>query len=257
VQIEGFSHGDRVSLDLPTHQQQLLEHIYAIGKPVVLVLMNGSAVAVNWADEKLPAIIEAWYPGERGGEAIAAALAGDFSPGGRLPVTFYKSADQLPAFEDYSMAKRTYRYFEGDPLYPFGYGLSYTSFVYENPRIDTRSLSADGTVIVSVDIKNNGTMAGDEVVQLYLSHSGLPGAAIRTLKGFQRVYLEQGQKKSVSFTLRDRDLSIVDEEGRRRIVPGLVQVWIGGGQPTSRIGLQRAAGASSEFAIASERVLPD
>ena len=128
VQAEGFAGGDRTSINLPVPQQKLLEHVHAIGKPTVLVLINGSALAVTWADEKLPAILEAWYPGEEGGTAIAEALAGDFSPAGRLPVTFYKSVDELPAFEDYSMAKRTYRYFDGEPLYPFGFGLSYTTF---------------------------------------------------------------------------------------------------------------------------------
>jgi len=257
VQTDGFSRGDRTSLDLPAPQEQLLERIYATGKPTLLILMNGSALAVNWADEKLPAIIEAWYPGEEGGAAIAEALAGDFSPGGRLPVTFYKSVDQLPAFEDYSMAKRTYRYFDGEPLYPFGYGLSYTSFEYSNPHADSKSVLATREVKVSVDVINCGTMAGDEVVQLYLTHTGVPGAPIRALKGFQRVHLERGQRKPVSFMLSDRDLSVIDEAGKHRIVPGTVQVWVGGGQPVARSGMPKPAGASTEFNITSEATLPD
>jgi len=235
----------------------LLEHVYAIGKPTVMILMNGSALAVNWADEKLPAIIEAWYPGGEGGTAVAEALAGDFSPGGRLPVTFYKSVDQLPAFEDYSMAKRTYRYFDGEPLYPFGYGLSYTSFAYSDPRVDHASVPADGMVTVSVDVSNNGTMAGDEVVQLYLTHAGTSGAPLRALAGFRRVHLNRGQKETVSFKLRDRDLSIVDEAGKRRILPGTIQVWVGGGQPVSRTGLPKTAGVQTQFTITSEATLPD
>jgi beta-glucosidase len=257
VHIEGFSGGDRTSLDLPAPQEQLLERVCATGKPTVLVLLNGSAVAVNWADEKLPAILEAWYPGEEGGTAVAEALAGDFSPGGRLPVTFYKSTEQLPAFVDYSMSKRTYRYFDGEPLYPFGYGLSYTSFSYGKPRVDQASVPAEGAVSISVDVTNTGTMAGDEVVQLYLAHPGVAGAALRALLGFQRVHLDRGQRKTVSFTLRDRSLSIVDAAGRRRILPGAVDVWIGSGQPVARPGLPKPVGVRTQFRITSEATLPD
>jgi beta-glucosidase len=257
VDAEGFSGGDRTRIELPAPQEQLLERIHAVGKPTVLVLMNGSALAVNWADQNLPAIVEAWYPGEEGGTAVAGVLAGDFSPAGRLPITFYKSTDQLPAFEDYSMAKRTYRYFAGEPLYPFGYGLSYTSFSYSQPRADKASVSAVGEVTVSVDIANTGAMAGDEVVQLYLTHPGVAGAPLRALKGFQRVHLDRGQKKSVSFTLRERDLSIVDESGKHRIMPGKVEVWIGGGQPVTSTGLPKTAGAWTQFTITTEATLPD
>jgi beta-glucosidase len=257
VHVEGFAGGDRTSLDLPAPQQQLLERVYAAGKPTVLVLLNGSALAVNWADEKLPAILEAWYPGEEGGTAVAQALAGDFSPAGRLPVTFYKSTEQLPAFEDYSMDKRTYRYFDGEPLYPFGYGLSYTSFSYGKPRVDRAGVSPDEAVTISVEVTNSGTMAGDEVVQLYLTHPGVAGAAPRALQGFQRVRLDPGRRKTVSFTLRDRGLSIVDQGGKHRIVPGTVDVWIGGGQPEARSGLPKAAGARTQFTITGEATLPD
>jgi beta-glucosidase len=257
VVADGFSGGDRTKIDLPAPQEKLLQQIYAEGKPVVLVLMNGSALAVNWADDKLPAILEAWYPGEEGGTAIAEALAGDFSPAGRLPVTFYKSLDQLPAFEDYSMAKRTYRYFPGEPLYPFGYGLSYTLFTYKNPKVASASVGADTAQSISVDVTNSGEMAGDEVVQLYLTHAGVAGAPIRALEGFQRVHLAPGETKTVKFDLTNRQLSVVDEAGKRRIIPGKVDVWIGGGQPVSRAGLSKSAGVQTQFTISGEATLPD
>jgi beta-glucosidase len=255
IHADGFAQGDRTKIDLPGPQEQLLERVYGAGKPTILVLMNGSALAVNWANEKLPAILEAWYPGEEGGTAIAEALAGDFSPAGRLPVTFYKSVDQLPAFEDYSMAKRTYRYFDGEPLYPFGYGLSYTSFAYSNAKVDTSRLaggSVTGSVTISVDVANDGAMAGDEVVQLYLTHDGVDGAPLRALKGFHRVHLDRHQHKTVTFTLGERDLSVVDKDGKRQVVPGTVKVWVGGGQQ-----LPQTAGKETQFAIATATTLPD
>jgi beta-glucosidase len=254
VDADGFAGGDRTKLDLPGPQQQLLERVAAAGKPTVLVLMNGSAMAVNWADQHLPAIIEAWYPGEDGGTAVAQLLAGDFSPAGRLPVTFYKSVDALPPFDDYSMKGRTYRYFDGEPLYPFGFGLSYTKFAYANPR--TANIGAS-QVKVSVDLTNSGSADGDEVVQLYLTHPGVAGAPIRALKGFQRVHLKKGEKKTVEFTLNDRDLSIVDETGKRRVVPGQVDAWIGGGQPVARAGLPETSGVKTQFTVSQGTVLPD
>jgi beta-glucosidase len=257
VHADGFSGGDRTSLDLPAPQQLLLEKVYATGKPVILILMSGSALSVNWADEKIPAILEAWYPGEEGGTAIAEALAGDFSPSGRLPVTWYKSTDQLPPFEDYSMAKRTYRYFDGEPLYPFGYGLSFTQFTYSNVRVDPPNVPADGVATVSVDVSNTGSMSGEELVQLYVTHTSVGGAPLRALKGVQRVHLDRGQKRTVTFTLRDRELSIVDESGKHRIVPGAVNIWIGGGQPVTRPGLPKANGAETQFTITTAKELPD
>ena len=256
VHAEGFAGGDRTSIDLPAPQEQLLEKIHALDKPVVLVLTNGSALAVNWAEQHVPAILEAWYPGEEGGSAVAEALAGDFSPAGRLPVTFYKSLDQLPAFEDYSMARRTYRYFDGTPLYPFGYGLSYTTFAYRNLQIATPNVAADSSLRVSVDVNNTGAMDGDEVVELYLTHPGVPGAPLHALKGFQRVHLNRGEQKTVSFTVANRELSIVDQEGKHRIVPGTVNLWIGGGQPSQK-GTAAAAGVAGQFTITGGAVLPD
>jgi beta-glucosidase len=257
VDAEGFTGGDRTRIDLPEPQEKLLEQVYAEKKPVVLVMMSGSAIAANWADEKLPAVLEAWYPGGQGGTAIADILAGDYSPSGRLPVTFYKSTSELPPFEDYSMAKRTYRYFPGEVLYPFGYGLSYTSFAYKNATVNQENVAADGTVSVSVNVSNTGTVAGDEVVQLYLTHGGVAGAPLRALQGFQRIHLDPGQQKTVSFKLMNRQLSVVSEAGKHVVVPGKVQVWVGGGQPLSGGGLAKTAGTETQFRITGEATLPD
>jgi len=252
----GFRGGDRTSIDLPAPQQALLERVAAVGKPIVLVLMNGSAMAVNWAERKIPAIVQAWYPGGEGGTAVAALLAGDFSPAGRLPVTFYKSVDQLPPFNDYSMRRRTYRYFDGEPLYPFGYGQSFTRFAYQNARTNAPRIPATGTLTVSVDVTNTGAMASDEVVQLYLSHLGVPAAPRRTLQGFQRIHLNPGEQKTVHFTLRDRALSSVDAAGQRKILPGKIALWLGGGQPSSRAATA-SPGARTEFEVTDAALLPD
>jgi beta-glucosidase len=257
VKADGFSGGDRTSLDLPAPQERLLERVYAAGKPVVLLLTNGSALAVNWANDHVPAILEAWYPGEAGGTAVAGALAGDFSPGGRLPVTFYKSADQLPPFENYSMASRTYRFFSGDPLYPFGYGLSYTTFQYSNPRVSSESITADGDVAISADVTNRGAMDGDEVVQLYLAREAAAGVALKELRGFDRIHLAHGQTRTVTFRLRERDLSVVDMDGQRRIIKGTVRTWIGGGQPATASNKILSDGVSAQFSITSEKTLPE
>jgi len=257
VNADGFAGGDRTSLNLPAPQEKLLQRIQALGKPTVLVLMNGSALAVKWADQNVPAIVEAWYPGGPGGTAVAALLAGDFSPAGRLPVTFYQSVDQLPPFDDYSMSQRTYRYFPGEPLYPFGYGLSYTTFAYSNLRVSQSNVNPTDTVTLSVEVANSGTVAGDEVVELYLTHPGIQGAPIRALKGFQRIHLQAGEKKAVAFALRDRDLGIVDANGQHRIAPGQVDVWVGGGQPVSRGGSAQPAGLKTQFTITSGATLPD
>jgi len=257
VKADGFSGGDRTTLDLPAPQEQLLERVYAVGKPLVLVLTNGSALSVNWANDHVRAILEAWYPGESGGTAVAEALAGDFSPAGRLPVTFYKSVEQLPPFEDYSMANRTYRYFGGDPLFPFGFGLSYTSFRYSNPRVSQESVVADGIVTVSADVSNRGAVDSDEVVQLYLTHEGVAGAARKELHGFQRIHLARGQTRTVTFKISDRDLSVVENDGLRRIVNGTVKTWIGGGQPPAAANALSADGVSAQFTITSEKTLPN
>lgn len=202
VQVPGFRGGDRTSIDLPEPQEKLLERIAALGKPTVLVLLNGSALAVNWAQSNVPAIVEAWYPGQAAGTAIADVLFGDYNPAGRLPVTFYKSMNDLPAFENYDMTGRTYRFFKGEPLYAFGHGLSYTTFAYKNLRTSTDRLGASDTVTVRVDVTNTGKRAGDEVVQLYAAHVGSKVARTnKDLRGYQRVSLKPGETKTVSFKL--------------------------------------------------------
>jgi len=231
VEVPGFAGGDRVDIGLPAPQRELMEAIVATGKPVVLVLLNGSAVAVNWAAEHVPAIVEAWYPGQAAGTAIADVLFGDYNPAGRLPVTFYRSVDQLPPFTDYDMAGKTYRYFEGEPLFPFGYGLSYTTFRYTDLELPARIRSGEA-VEVSVRVENAGDTAGEEVVQLYVTdlEASVP-VPIRALQGFKRVHLEPGEAKTVSFTLAPRQISLIDAAWRRVIEPGTFEVNIGGKQP--------------------------
>ncbi len=180
-----------------------------------VVLLNGSAVAINWANENVPAIVTAWYPGQAAGTAIADVLFGDANPGGRLPVTFYKSVDQLPPFEDYQMAGRTYRYFKGDPLYPFGFGLSYTKFKYTN-LVVPQSAGPDENISISAEVQNAGDRPGDEVVQLYLTHVGASvPVPIRSLEGFQRVSLRPGEKRKIQFTLSPKQLSFIDKDFKR------------------------------------------
>src|SRR5215203_3228866 len=201
VRLEGFRGGDRTDIALPRAQEELIKAVQSLGKPVVLVLMGGSALAVNWESENVGAILDAWYPGEEGGNAIADALFGDYNPAGRLPVTFYKSVAELPPFDDYKMEGRTYRYFRGDPLYPFGYGLSYTKFSYGNLKLKNK-IKAGENLTVSVEVENTGTLAGDEVVQLYLTDTlaSVP-VPVRNLAGVERVFLKPGEKRTVSFAL--------------------------------------------------------
>src|SRR5579872_794811 len=227
VPVEGFQGGDRVQIGIPHVQEELLQEVMALGKPVVLVLMNGSAVAINWARDHVPAIVEAWYPGQAGGTALADVLFGDYDPGGRLPVTFYKSVDQLPPFTDYNMKGRTYRYFEGEPLFPFGYGLSYTSFRYRNLQVSTQG---EG-VKVAVEVENTGASIGDEVVQVYVRgpHAGYP-LPIRSLEGFQRVSLRPNEKRTVQFTLKPRQFSHTLADGHRVVDAGAYEISAGGGQ---------------------------
>ena len=215
VEVDGFRGGDRTRIDLPAPQERLLESVAALGKPTVLVLLNGSALAVNWAQEHVGAIVEGWYPGQAGGSALADVLFGVYNPAGRLPVTFYRDTTDLPPFTDYRMAGRTYRYFAGTPLYPFGHGLSYTTFHYDNFRASARSLAPDGTVTVKVDVKNTGARAGDEVVQLYVRHLGSKVARpIRDLRGFRRIALAPGETRTVSFSLAAASLAYWNERTR-------------------------------------------
>ena len=227
VDIAGFSGGDRTDIKLPAPQEELLQRLQALGKPVILLLLNGSALAVNWAAEHVPAIVEAWYPGQSGGEAIADVLFGDYNPGGRLPITFYRSTDDLAPFEEYRMENRTYRYFKGDALFPFGYGLSYTTFHFDNLRIDRDRVQAGGKIVITTDVTNTGDRAGDEVVQLYTRHTAVPGAPLKELKGFKRINLGAGERKTVAFTLFVNQLAVYDEELLATVKPGAVDVFVG------------------------------
>ena len=231
VNQPGFLGGDRTSIDLPQPEEALVEAVAATGKPLVVVLMNGSALGVNWIDKHANAVLEAWYSGEEGGAAIASTLSGKNNPAGRLPVTFYKDVSQLPNFEDYSMENRTYRYFTGKPLYPFGYGLSYSSFSYSALELPTSSVNAGQPVVATVTVTNTGKVAGDEVAQLYLKFPAIAGAPRIALRGFQRVHLDPGQSQQLHFELKSRDLSMVTEEGKPIIAEGDYTLSVGGGQP--------------------------
>jgi beta-glucosidase len=252
VDQPGFWGGDRTSLNLPEEEEALLGALKGSGKPLVAVLMNGSALAVNWASDHANAILEAWYPGEEGGTAIAQTLAGANNPAGRLPVTFYKGVEQLPAFEDYAMKNRTYRYFTGEPLYPFGYGLSYSTFQYSSLKLSNPVLRAGDPLAVEVDVKNTSQRLGDEVVELYLTFPKLPGAPLRALRGFTRVRLDAGEQRHVKLTLQPRDLSYVNESGDRLVGAGDYLVTVGGGQPGSA-----AAKAETHLSIRGEQYLPE
>lgn len=231
IQVDGFSGGDRTHLMLPKTQRELLKAIEATGKPTILVLLNGSALAINWADENVEAIISAGYPGQEGGHAVADVLFGDYNPGGKLPVTYYKSVDQLPPFEEYDMVNRTYKYFEGDPLYPFGYGLSYSTFKFSNIEMPQKAKVGD-KVSVKVKVENTGKVAGDEVVQLYLKDmvASTPRPKVQ-LEGFERIHLQAGESKVVDFELSARQFSMIGENDNRVIEPGDFTVFVGGGQP--------------------------
>ncbi len=227
VDVEGFFGGDRTDIALPSPQETLLQELHALGKPMILVLLNGSALAINWAAEHIPAILEAWYPGQAGGEALADVIFGDFNPAGRLPVTFYRSIDDLPPFEEYSMANRTYRYFTGEPLYAFGHGLSYTTFNYDNLHIDRKEVEAGDKVHISVDVTNTGSRAGDEVVQLYTRQTAVSPRPLKELKGYKRISLEPGECKTVTYTLYANQLSVYDEELLAALHPDKVEVLVG------------------------------
>jgi len=250
VHLEGFSGGDRTSINLPAVQEDLLKALAATGKPLIVVLQNGSALAVNWAQQHAAAILEAWYPGEEGGTAIAETLAGDNNPGGRLPLTFYASTDQLPPFADYSMKNRTYRYFAGKPLYGFGYGLSYTTFSYSHLRLPN-TLSAGDSLPVAVTVTNTGSVRGDEVVEVYLAQPRGFETPRRVLADFLRVHLEPGQSSEAHLNLTPRAIAQVDEQGNRVILPGDYTVSIGGAQPGDS-----ASGQTATFTITGKKELP-
>jgi beta-glucosidase len=244
------SMGDRMSLDLPPIQEKLLEAVYATGTPTIVVLINGSALSVNWANENIPAILEAWYPGQAGGTAVAEALFGLTNPGGRLPVTFYQSVSDLPDFKDYSMENRTYRYFTGQPLYAFGFGLSYTTFAYSNLKITPEKAQSGDPVTVQVDVENSGEMAGDEVVELYLKDvEASLSVPLLQLQGFTRIHLEPGEKQTVEFTLTERQMSYADDNGEWVLEPGDFKVWVGGQQPNLQTASQPANVIEGQFTV--------
>ncbi|WP_420136872.1 glycoside hydrolase family 3 C-terminal domain-containing protein [Sphingomonas sp.] len=251
VNIPGFKGGDRTSLDMPADEENVLKAVKETGKPLIVVLMNGSALSVNWAAQHANAILEAWYPGQEGGTAIAQTLSGANNPSGKLPVTFYTGVDQLPPFTDYAMAQRTYRYFTGKPLYPFGHGLSYTRFSYDKTAPTRLSVKAGEQIGIDATVRNDGKVAGDEVVQLYLSFPDAPGIPVRALRGFTRVTLEPGASKQVHFDLDPRDLSSVNAAGQRLVTPGTYRVSVGGGQPGTASG-----GASATFTVTGSYRLP-
>ena len=229
VNEPGFVGGDRTSIDLPKPEEDLLQALAGAGKPVVVVLTNGSALAINWAKDHSNAILEAWYPGEEGGTAVAQTLSGKNNPAGRLPVTFYTGVDQLPNFEDYAMKGRTYRYFVGTPLFPFGHGLSYTTFSYSDIKVPGQ-VAAGSNLTAEATVTNSGKLAGDEVVQLYLTFPKVEGAPLKALRGFQRIHLEPGAKQTVKFDLSPRDMSMVTERGDPIVAEGAYTLSIGGGQ---------------------------
>jgi beta-glucosidase len=232
VREPGFLGGDRTDIKLPARQEALLQAVAATGIPIVLVLLSGSALAVNWAGSNVPAIVQAWYPGEEGGAAIADVLFGDYNPAGRLPVTFYKSVDQLPPFESYAMDGRTYRFFKGQPLYPFGHGLSYTKFKYSGFTVSSSSVAPGDSVIVSATVENSGPREGDEVVQLYVTDvQASVRVPIRSLAGIERVHLQSGERRVVSFKIDPRQLAVITNDGRTVVEPGEFKVTIGGKQP--------------------------
>ncbi|WP_348263845.1 glycoside hydrolase family 3 C-terminal domain-containing protein [Telmatobacter sp. DSM 110680] len=230
VDAKGFSGGDRTDINLPDVQQEMLEAVAKTGKPMVVVLLNGSALAVNWAKDNARALLEAWYPGQSGGQAIAETLSGKSNPAGRLPVTFYSGIDQLPAFDDYSMANRTYRYFKGKPLFAFGDGLSYSTFSYTDLKLSTKTLNAGDPLTLEADVKNTGSIPSDEVSELYLIPPQSSVSPKLALAGFQRVHLNPGETRHITFTLDARTLSQVDEKGIRAVTPGNYKFSLGGSQ---------------------------
>jgi beta-glucosidase len=249
VELEGFSGGDKTSIDLPADQRKLLEQAKATGKPLIVVLMNGSTLDLSWAKEHASAIVEAWYPGQAGGLALGNVIAGKANPSGRLPLTFYRSVADLPPFSDYSMNGRTYRYFDGTPVYPFGYGLSYSRFEYSAVKVEP----ADATkgVRVTATVRNTSNRPGEEVAQLYLDPPEFEGAPRLALRGFQRFELRPGESKTVTFELTPRDLSFVTRDGVRQTFSGEYRLSVGSVQPDTK-----AQGHWTAFQMTSPAKLP-
>lgn len=251
LEVDGFSGGDKTSLDLPLDQRRFLEQAKALGKPLVVVLMSGSAVNLQWAKENASAILVAWYPGQSGGLAAAQVLAGQVNPAGRLPLTFYQSLADLPPFDDYAMQGRTYRYFKGTPVYPFGSGLSYSAFSYGPLKLVARKGKLENGVTVTTQVTNTSSRDGDEVAQLYLKPPAFEGAPRHALRGFQRLHIKAGERREVAFTLSPRELSFVSRDGQRQIMSGLHSVSVGPGQPAAG-----AAGVSAPVLLHQSAPLP-
>ena len=234
VTQQGFKGGDRTTINLPVVQTEFMKALKATGRPVVFVMMTGSAIAIPWEAENIPGIINAWYGGQAAGTAVADVLFGDYNPSGRLPVTFYKSDDDLPPFEDYSMTNRTYRYFKGVPLYPFGFGLSFSKFEYHNLRLSQTTGAKRNNLSITVTVTNKSHMKADEVVQVYLNYPGVSFTPQYALKAFRRVSLNPGASQTVSFTLFNNELKVIDENGNSIFLPGRVNVIVGDSSPGKR-----------------------
>jgi len=235
VTTPGFSGGDRTTIALPTVQTDFMKALKATGKPIVFVMMTGSAVSIPWEEENVPAIINAWYGGQAAGTAVADVLFGDYNPAGRLPVTFYKSDSDLPPFDDYSMQNRTYRYFKGVPLYPFGFGLSYTKFTYGKLKLSKTKIEKNESVNAELTVTNSGKIGGDEVVQLYITH--LKGGAdipLYSLKGFKRIHIAAGTSEKVSFNISPDMLKLVNESGENVLNSGGIKISVAGSLPSER-----------------------
>ncbi len=235
VDKPGFSGGDRTSIALPTVQTDFMKALKETGKPIVFVMMTGSAISIPWEEENIPGIINAWYGGEAAGASVADVLFGDYNPSGRLPVTFYKSDSDLPPFDDYSMQNRTYRYFKGIPLYPFGFGLSYTKFIYSNLKLSKTKINKSENVDAEVTVTNNGKVAGDEVVQLYLTHINAGAdAALYTLKGFKRINLKPGASQKIKFVITSNMMKTVNDKGESVLNSGDIKISVAGSLPSER-----------------------
>ena len=251
VKIDGFSGGDRTKLDLPADQRAYLQAAAQLGKPLVVVNLSGSAIDLSWAKANAAAIVQAWYPGEGGGQAIAQVLGGAANPGGRLPVSFYRSAADLPPFDDYRMAGRTYRFFGGEVVYPFGHGLSYSSFRYEPATVEVQEDGLQTRLRVRTAVTNTSQRDGDEVAQLYLLPPRFEGGPRLALRGFQRLHLKAGERRELSYSLDARDLSFVDRDGVRQLMPGGYRLSVGGGQPDTG-----APVVSAEFSLKQQTLRP-
>ena len=250
-----YASGDKPNLNLPGHQQELLESVYSTGKPVILVLLSGSALAVNWADEHVPAIVQAWYPGAEGGKAVASMIFGEYSPSGRLPVTFYRTSEELPDFCDYSMKGRTYRYMKREALYPFGYGLGYSKFEYSELELSKSTISVGEELECRVTVKNVGSFEADEIVQLYLEDVEASVNIPRwQLAGVKRVHLLPEEVAEVELLIVPRQMAIIDSEGKCILEPGLFNIYVSGNQPDRRsIQLTRNKVSKGSFELTGVR----